>query len=325
MAGMNSATPTAPAQAAPDPLAGFRPDAVRLGVFLLALAVGALLYVRWGCDSDVVHEGHSIFAWVAMHWRLAPDFRINWAVLAVAAIAAWREREALAAAAVRPSWLGTVVVGVALLVHVVGYRSQLPRLSIASVPVALWGLSLAVWGPRVARILAFPCAYVLLAFTNSLLVELTMPLRLMASRLAVLLLQGVGIGASNNGTVVFAAAGGGFQFDVEEGCSGLRSLVTMTALAAPYAYFTMSTNVRRLALFALSVPLAMLANALRIFSLGVVAEGIGMRLAMSLYHDFSGYLVFFLSLLLLIGAGSILNQDWRARLCALKPRRRSAA
>ncbi len=312
--------PAAPARAA------FRPDAVRLGVFLLAAAAGLWLYTAHGCDSDVAHEGHSIFAWVAMHWRLAAkDFQINWAICAVAAFAVWRERRALAEAEVRPSWGGTLVVAAALLVHVVGYRSQLPRLSVASTALALWGTCWAVWGWRVARILAFPCAYLLLAFTNSLLVELTMPLRLMASRLAVLLLRGVGIPAVADGTVVRSAAGGGFLFDVEEGCSGLRSLVTMTALAAPYACWTMRTNARRLLLFALSVPLAMLANALRIFSLGVVAEWIGTSLAMSLYHDFSGYLVFFLSLLLLVGAGSLIDQDWRARLCALKPRKRSAA
>ena len=79
---------------------------------------------------------------------------------------------------------------------------------------------------------------------------------------------------------------------------------------------TMRTNTRRVLLFALSVPLAMLANALRIFTLGVVAEWIGMKLAMQLYHDLSGYIVFFLSLLLLMGAGAILDQDWRAKLCA---------
>ena len=71
------------------PLSAFRPDAVRLGVFLLAAAAGLWLYTAHGCDSDVAHEGHSIFAWVAMHWRLAAkDFQINWAICAVAAFAA---------------------------------------------------------------------------------------------------------------------------------------------------------------------------------------------------------------------------------------------
>jgi len=210
-------------------------------------------------------------------------------------------------------------------VHVVGYQSQLPRLSLGSTVGVLWGLPLAIWGPGVARALAFPACYLLLCFMSSLLVEVTMPLRLMASEIACALLQGVGIGAERVGTVVMSDAGGGFSFNVADPCSGLRSLVTMTALAAPYAYFTLRSNAKRLVLFALSVPLAMLANALRIFSLGVVAEWIGMKLAMQLYHDLSGYILFALSILLLVAAGSLVDRNWRTLLCKLASKRRSRA
>jgi exosortase/archaeosortase family protein len=57
----------------------------------------------------------------------------------------------------------------------------------------------------------------------------------------------------------------------------------------------------------------MLANTIRIFTLALVAEWIGMRLAMALYHDFSGYLVFLISVALLMGTGSLLETDWRAK------------
>lgn len=299
-----------------------RPDPARLAVFAAAAAAGLWLYSRYGTDSAVAAEGKSIFGWVATHWRNMPDdFRTNWAMLAVCALAVWIDRARLAKAPVKASWGGTAVVALSLLLHVVGFRSQLPRLSLASVATGLWGLSWSVWGWQVARILAFPAAYMLLCFTNSLFVEVTMPLRLLASKFAVALLQGVGIQAVNRGTVVLSAAGGGFTFDVADACSGLRSLVTMTALAAPYAWYTLPRPWQRVALFALSVPLAMVANALRIFTLGVVAEWIGMKLAMQLYHDLSGYIVFFISLLLLMAAGSILNEDWRAKLCALRPNR----
>ena len=303
-----------------------RPDPLRLAMFLAAAAAGVWLYAHYGTDSATATEGRSIFGWVATHWRAMPDdFRTNWAMLGMCALAVWLDRARLAAARVRASWGGTAVVALSLLVHFIGYRSQLPRLSLASTATGLWGLAWAVWGWQVARLLAFPAAYMLLCFTNSLFVEVTMPLRLLASRLAVALLQGVGISAVNRGTVVLSAAGGGFTFDVADACSGLRSLVTMTALAAPYAWYTLSRPWKRLALFALSVPLAMVANALRIFTLGVVAEWIGMKLAMQLYHDLSGYIVFFLSLLLLMGAGAILDQDWRAKLCALQSSRPSRA
>lgn len=300
-----------------------RPDPARMALFLATLAAGVCLYHFYGSDSAVGSEGRSVFGWVAMHWRIMQqDFKTNWAMLAMCCLAVWLDRDRLAKARVKASWTGTAVVALSLLAHVIGYRSQLPRISLASSATALWGLSWAVWGGEVARILAFPAGYLLLCFTNSLLVELTMPLRLMASKFAVVLLQGVGIAAANRGTVVQSAAGGGFTFDVADACSGLRSLVVMTALAAPYAWYTLKAGWRRLALFALSVPLAMLANSLRIFTLGVVAEWIGMKLAMQLYHDLSGYIVFFISILLLMAAGSLLNQDWRAKLCALRPKKR---
>jgi exosortase/archaeosortase family protein len=124
----------------------------------------------------------------------------------------------------------------------------------------------------------------------------------------------------NSGTVVLSAAGGGFQFDVADACSGLRSLIVMTALAGPFAYYAAGGFWRKSVLFGLSIPLAMLANALRIFSVGFVAEFIGMDLAMTLYHDLSGYIVFFLAIALLLGTERFLETDWRKKLCDFKKR-----
>ncbi|MBQ3811080.1 MAG: exosortase/archaeosortase family protein [Kiritimatiellae bacterium] len=319
--------PSGPAPANPRALPpGFRPGWVRLALLAAGLVLAYVLYSRFGTDSDSIHEGRSVIGWVVHQWRIpGGDFESMWVMPVVCLVSVWLARRRLAEADVRPDWRGVLVVAASLAVHVVGYRSQLPRLSLGSMVGVLWGLPFALWGPGVARALAFPACYLLLCFMSSLLVEITMPLRLMASGLACALLQGVGIGAVQQGTVVLSSAGGGFSFNVADPCSGLRSLVTMTALAAPYAYFTLKSNGKRLFLFALSVPLAMLANALRIFTLGVVAEWIGMKLAMQLYHDLSGYIVFVLSILLLVAAGSLVDRNWRALLCKLASKKRSRA
>ncbi len=325
---------TAPQPAPPEPVPanpralppGFRPGWVRLALMAIGVALAYVLYSRFGTDSDSLHEGRSVIGWIVHQWRIpGGDFESMWVMPVVCLVAVWLARRRLAEAEVRPDWRGVLVVAASLAVHVAGYRSQLPRLSLGSTAGVLWGLAFAVWGAGVARALAFPACYLLLCFMSSLLVEITMPLRLMASGLACALLQGVGIEAVQQGTVVHSSAGGGFSFNVADPCSGLRSLVTMTALAAPYAYFTLKSNGRRLFLFALSVPLAMLANALRIFTLGIVAEWIGMKLAMQLYHDLSGYIVFVLSILLLVAAGSLVDRDWRSVLCKLASKKRSRA
>lgn len=319
--------PPAPAPAPANPRAlppGFRPGWGRVALYAAGAALALALYTFYGTDSETAGGSASVLAWFAAQWGYE-DFANNWVMLLVSAAVVWTQRRRLAEAEVRPDWRGALVVAASLAVHVAGYRAQLPRLSLGSVAGVGWGLALAVWGPGVARALLFPAGYALLCFLGSMLVELTMPLRLMASGLACSLLEGVGIDAVRQGTIVHSSAGGGFSFNVADPCSGLRSLITMTALAAPYAYFTLKSNGKRLFLFALSVPLAMLANALRIFTLGVVAEWIGMKLAMQLYHDLSGYIVFVLSILLLVAAGSLVDRNWRTLLCKLAPRKRSRA
>lgn len=316
-----TAAPAAPANPRALP-PGFRPGWGRLALYAAGAALALALYTFFGTDSETAGGGASVLAWFAAQWGYE-DFANNWIMLPVAAAVVWTQRRRLAEAEVRPDWRGALVVAASLAVHVAGFRAQLPRLSLGSVAGVAWGLALAVWGPGVARALVFPVGYVLLCFLGSMLVELTMPLRLMASGLACALLQGVGIGAVQQGTIVHSTAGGGFSFNVADPCSGLRSLITMTALAAPYAYFTLKSPAKRVVLFALSVPLAMLANALRIFTLGVVAEWIGMQLAMQLYHDLSGYIVFILSILLLVAAGSLVDRNWRAALCKLASKKRS--
>ncbi len=317
---MNS-TDTAPPAATlpPTPPLLQRLDALQVVLGLLIAGGIAVLFSRYGSDSNTAMEPQSIFRWIEIQWR-NEDFRNNWIMLLVAAYVIYRKREELLTVPKRPSWIGFGVVAGALLLHVAGYYSQLPRISLMTVVGVAWGACYAIWGWGVAKALLFPAGYTLLCFTSYHLVHLTLRLRLVASQLAEVLLHGVGIEAIRRGTVIYSAAGGGFQFDVADACSGLRSLVVVTALAAPYAYFTLKGPWRQWALFILSVPLAMLANTLRIFTLALVAEWVGMDLAMALYHDFSGYLVFIIAIALLMSAGSLLETDWRTRWLGWKER-----
>lgn len=291
-----------------------------MGTYVICSLAALWLFVSFGSDSDISNEPGSIFKWVSVQWK-HEDFRFNWVMLLVSAYTIYRNRRELANAEVKPSPVGMIIVAASLLGHIVGYRTQLPRISIGMTIGVFWGAAYAIWGWKVAKILIFPAAYAFLCFCGSLLMEVTMPLRLMASSLATTLLRGAGITAYRSGAVVYNPISNGFQFEVDEACSGLRSLIVMTALAAPYAYFTVKGFWRQILLFCLSVPLAMLANALRIFSLGLVAEWLGIDLAMTLYHDLSGFITFFLSIVLLIGTAYLINIDWRGWLCSLKQRR----
>jgi len=291
-------------------------DAVLFG---LMLGSAYFLYSRYGSSYYIERWGGSIFGWIAMQWR-AEDFSNNWLMIVFAGFVVWRERKEYQATEKHPSYLGMTVALGALALHILAHRSQLPRISLLTVTLLFWGCCYAIWGWKIARRLLFPVGYVMLCFSSYHLMHFTMRLRLIATALAELFLQGINIATVRQGTILYSSAGGGFQFDVADACSGLRSLITMTALAAPYAYFTMKGTWRKWTLFLLSVPLAMLANTLRIFTLGVVAEWIGMKLAMSLYHDASGFIVFMFSIGLLIGTGNLLSKDWKTLWTSLTQR-----
>lgn len=284
---------------------------INLILFLvIGSAVTALFYLL-GNDSEInITKGsRSIFYWVFIQWG-HERYSGNWIILLVAAyiIVSWNMTYALSRTTAKPSSFGMLVFIGAIFMHIIGYRTQFPRISLISTIPAYWGLICTIWGWEVGKKLLFPFGYALLCFATSLLQDFTMPLRLYSSALADVLLDGIGIETIREGTTIRSSAGGGFLFDVEDACSGLRSLTAMMALTAPYAYYTLRGGVwRKWTLFAFSIPLAMVSNALRIFTLAAIAEWIGTDLAMMLYHDLSGFIVLVFSILLLIATASILQ------------------
>ena len=101
---------------------------------------------------------------------------------------------------------------------------------------------------------------------------------------------------------------GAFSIDVAEPCSGMRSLFAMMALTAGYAYFTQPTWIRRGLLFALSIPIAIIGNVSRIFSIVFVAATCSSDFATGFYHDYSGYVVFLVSVFLMVAAGGFMTK-----------------
>lgn len=278
-------------------------------IFFFIGACITLLFYFFGNDSEIqITKGsRSIFYWVYFQWG-HERYAGNWIILVVAAYIIFSKRTELSESKASPSILGLLVFLGAILMHITGYRTQFPRISLIATIPAYWGLICTIWGWDMAKKLLFPAGYALLCFSASLLQDFTMPLRLYSSALADVLLDGIGIETIREGTTIRSSAGGGFIFDVEDACSGLRSLTAMMALTAPYAYYTLRGGMwRKWVLFAFSIPLAMASNALRIFTLAAIAEWIGTDLAMMLYHDLSGYIVLIFSILLLIATASLLQ------------------
>jgi len=170
-----------------------------------------------------------------------------------------------------------------------------------------WGIPFYLFGWQLAKKLIFPCTYLVFCIPLNFMDVIAFPLRIFSTVLATGMLNGIGIAAVRSGTAIYSAVAGGFEFDVADPCSGLRSLLAMTALTAVYAYFTQRTIVRQWLLFMASIPLAVAGNISRIVTVAIVAEAFGGKVALGLYHDYSGYILFTASITMMVLIGGLLN------------------
>ncbi len=283
---------------------------------LLGAGLLALLYHLMGI-SVWAGTNPSLFRWLTIMWRselnAAVDYSHGMLIPFVSLWLLWRKRKDLkeALAHPRPHAFGIVLWAGAILLQFVGLRSQIPHLGAISFIVALWALVWSFAGFTAAKLTLFPLAFLFFAVPIEFLAQATFPLRLFGSIVATGILNGIGIETVRRGTAVLSTAGQGFALDVADPCSGIRSLMTLMALTAGYAYVFKQGLAARCLLFALSLPIAVIANIARIVTIALVALSFGTDIGMKLYHDYSGYLVFVIAVLLVMGADKLMDQSSR--------------
>lgn len=292
---------------------------LRAAVILVCVGLGAVLFLFMGNTHDPSFYGPSILSWLVRQW-LEPGSKSGhgWLVPAVSLFIVWTKRKELAAAQREIDNRALIIIAFSLFLYWAGYRSQQPRFGVLCLIFLTWAIPLYLCGNAVARLLFFPCCYLLFAVPLGFLVSFTFPLRLFASAVSASLLNGLGIAAIRQGTAILSVPPGDFALDVADSCSGLRSLIAMSALTAAYAYLTQKGSLRKWILFLFAVPFAMAGNVARIVTIAIAAKAFGQDIAMKIYHDFSGYIVFITAVILMMAFGALLKKDFRNLLVPLK-------
>lgn len=296
-------------------LAGFRWSrlsiAARLEIGFWAVVAGAMFFLfhLYGNSQEIATSRHSLFLWLRTRW--VGDYAYCMFLPLASLVAVWKRRREIADAPKCMDWRGAPVVALALFLHWVGVLAQQPRISMAALILLLWALPFLLYGYGVARWLLFPCGYLFLAIPLNFIDSMTAPLRSFATAVSAGLLNGFGLHVQRVGSGLFSAAGNPFSFNVAPECSGLRSLLAMTALMAFYAWYSQKTLVKKWLLFLCCIPVAVVANICRIILVVVVAAFFGQDTAIGLWHDYSGYPIFLISILLMLALDRLLNTDYR--------------
>jgi exosortase len=239
------------------------------------------------------------------------DYSHGWLIPLGSLYVLWFKRRELIAAPKAVCQWGLAVIILALLLHWLGAKIQQTRLSLFALIMLIWGVPFYFLGWQVAKLLLFPAAYLIFCIPLTFLDTLSFPLRIFATSFSTQVANVLGIGAYSSGSRILSDGGGGFSFDVADACSGLRSLLAMTALTAFYANVRMTTQLKKWLLFLACIPLALAGNCARIISIIIISAAFGEQAALKIYHDWSGYIMFGVAFGLMLGVGALLNMNYR--------------
>ncbi|MGA9543849.1 MAG: exosortase [Candidatus Sulfotelmatobacter sp.] len=211
----------------------------------------------------------------------------------------WRERSRLAVLTPHPSAWGVPLLVLAMCVLVLGVLGAELFLSRVSLLLLLAGLIVLFLGWGYFRAVLFPWAFLILMIPPPAILfnQVTFPLQILASELAAAFLRLVGIPVLREGNIIKTTV---ITLEVAEACSGIRSLLSLVTLAIIYGFLAETRKSIRIALVVAAIPIAVVANGLRIVGADVLAQHWGPNTAEGFLHAFSGWLIFLLSLALLI-------------------------
>ncbi len=230
-------------------------------------------------------------------WWTDEDMSHGFAVPLVVAWIVWRERARWLNLPAAPSSWGFLLLGGAAAVQAISSLGLGLFASSVAFLVSIMGAVLCLGGFAFLRVWAFPLALSLFMLPKLAIVynKTTLPLQLLASRLATTVLSGVGYHVIRDGVILDV---GGHRVSVIEACSGVRYLLSLAFIAVVFAYLAdikpPAKVWMRWCLLVAAVPIAIVANAVRVaVSAAVPALDSGTP------HEAAGWAVFVLCLILI--------------------------
>ena len=149
---------------------------------------------------------------------------------------------------------------------------------------------------------------------GSVVAFVTTPLKKAVSALAALLLHGLGYPVARAGVLLSV---GPYQLLVADACAGLNSMFALEALGLLYMNLMRYTSAaRNVALALLIIPIAFVANVIRVLILVLVTYHFGDAAGQGFVHDFAGVVLFIVGLSLILLVDQLLRWAFKGRSAA---------
>jgi exosortase len=270
---------------------------------------------RWSRDAwltgSVLALGILVAYWDVLRrlvydWATNDDYSHGFVIVPLAVYFAWDRRDRLAGLSLKPSVLGLGIVAAGLLALAGGTLGVELFVARVSLLLVLAGCVVFLGGWAHLRVLAFPLAFLILMIPIPAIVfnRIAFPLQLIASQLGEAGLRLADIPVLREGNMIVLPNA---RLLVAEACSGIRSLVALLTLSIAYSYFAEPRRVIAAFLVAMTIPIALVTNGARVTALGIIARSWGLETAEGVFHTFSGWFLFVLAFVLLLGVHRVLR------------------
>jgi exosortase len=233
-------------------------------------------------------------------WWIDPNFSHGFFVPLFSGFIVWQNRARLEAIRHTPSFWGLPVILLALAMLILGVFGAELFLSRLSLILLIAGMVVFFLGWEMLRAVLFPVLFLILMVPIPAIVfnQIAFPLQILASKVAAWSLPLCGVPVLREGNIISLPA---MPLEVAQACSGIRSLLSLTTLAIMYGYLMEKRVGIRVALALASIPIAVVANSFRIIGTGLLVQYWDPDKAEGFFHEFSGWLIFVASLLILFG------------------------
>ena len=253
-----------------------------------------------------------VLSQMVVQWWQNPDYSHGFVVPLFVGYVLYQRRHKLQQVSIDPSHWGFPVMLGAIGLLLMGTLGAELFISRCSLLFLFGGMILFLAGWKMLRAMAFPLAFLVLMIPLPALIynQVTFPLQLLASRLASNSLELLGIPVLREGNVLVLP---NYSLEVVEACSGIRSLMSLIALAVAYGYLAERRLWARYILVTFMLPIAVAGNALRVVGAGVVTYFWGPQWAEGFFHFFQGWLIFVSAVACMLLIHWLLSQltQWR--------------
>jgi exosortase len=198
-------------------------------------------------------------------------------------------------------WLG---------MYVAAFAWDIRFVSAVSLIVVLAGLLWLFYGFKAVQAMAFPLGFLLFMIPFPYYNDVGFRLQKVSIHSCTWILHALGLPITTVGSEISL---GDTSFSIGLPCSGLNTLAALLALGAVFVYLLDGPAYKRVILLAVSFPLALLANALRIVSIILIGYYYNLEFATGFYHDISSLVFFVLAFLCLLLASRVAGCRLRIR------------